>query len=300
MDHIRSSTLTSIVNSIYDLCYAVVSGKSVLGGNRWRPDNNPQADFLTLFDLVTPHIEIMKNEGLLDSRVSIQAHEINEWFARRGFPVSLQEQGDPNTFYVGSIFEQMVKWIVSGVKDTLEGQDGKKYDAVLMSDGFHYYTSHHVSGPVVMIHTRDVRDRVGIVAMPRVIDLPFQLLQLAAKIQKSLVPTFSYGDLCFPMVNIDQEVDVSWLKGLSTHTDSGRVARLTEVVQYCELKVNETGALAAAATGMAVTYESLITPKPAVVFDQPFLLWISRNGCPLPTFAAWVDYTDWKNPGELK
>lgn len=294
--------MASITNSIYDVAGAFLISEEpeFLGPNRiWNAVNDPQTAFLPLLDLVRPHIPALKAAGLLDAKVSWVAQVINDWFKERGFSIQLTEQGDPNTFYAGSIYEQLVHWLIPGERQPLVGKNGKTYqDAVRMEKGVAFYNSPAVKRTIVALKTKGEVDEAYMVQLDTPSVEPFGLLQLAQKVGQTLNPARGFGELQFPMVHIDHTTDVGWLVNFWTMRDSGQKAWVSEAKQQSILKINEKGALAKSAFGMAVTLETFIQKMPLVI-DSPFLFWISRQGYPLPLFAAWVDYTEWKNPGEL-
>ncbi len=294
--------MSSVTNSIYDVAAAflIAEEPGFLGPNRiWNAVNDQQGTFLPLLELVRPHITALKAAGLLDAKVSWVAQVINDWFKERGFSIQLTEQGDPNTFYAGSIYEQLVHWLIPGERQPLVGKNGKTYqDAVRMEEGLTFYTSSATTGIIAALATKGGEDVAYIVMLGSPPSEPFGLLQLAQRVEQNLHPARGFGELQFPMVHIDHTTDVSWLVNLWTMRDSGQKAWVSEAKQQSILKVNEKGALAKSAFGMAVTLEAFIQKAPLVI-DSPFLFWISRQGYPLPLFAAWVDYTEWTDPGEL-
>jgi hypothetical protein len=293
--------MSSITNSIYDVvgAFLIAEEPQFLGSNRqWHPVNEYQKSFLPLLELLRPHVPKLKAEGLLDAKVSWVAQVLNDWFAERGFSITLTDQGDPNTFYAGSIYEQLVYWLVPGERWQLKGLNGKTYqDAVQMEEGMTFYKSSKTAETIAAIATqsKDIAYMVMLDSPPKD---PFALLQLAQTLEGSLSPAHGFGALYFPMVHIDHGTDMSWLVNMGTQRDSGQKASVSEAKQQSILKINEKGALAKSAFGMGVTLEAFIQKRPLII-NRPFLFWISRQGYPLPLFAAWADYTEWKDPGEL-
>ncbi|OGG08769.1 hypothetical protein A2154_03810 [Candidatus Gottesmanbacteria bacterium RBG_16_43_7] len=251
--------------------------------------------------LVRPHVPQLKVEQLLDAKVSWIAKVINDWFAERGFSIKLTDQGDPNTFYAGSIYEQLIHWLVPGERWQLQGRNGQTYpDSVMMENGIAFWQSSMFSEVVASIKTRVDEDIAYMVMLDNPSTEPFGLLQFAQRIEQSLNPADGFGELQFPMVHIDHETDVSWLVNLWTRRDSGQKAWVREAKQQSILKINEKGALAKSGFGMSVSLEMLVFQRKPLIIDRPFLFWISRKGYPLPLFSAWVDYTEWKDPGDLE
>jgi hypothetical protein len=299
----RSRELGSKIDSIFDVAGAFVLAETpdYLGiGRAWRPVNSTQVDFLPLLREAMKYVDELKADGLLDSRISWIAQFVNDWFASRGLSITLEQQPDPDTFYVGSVYEQLIEWLVPGTVHALVGRNGQRYDdAVLMDSGFFTGTTPFVDEPVVMLHVKNDLDRAFMMALPNPPSRPFELLRLAQSVTNTMSPDNDWGALQFPMVHVDVQGDIGWLIGMNTTTDNGQRAKITDAAQHSILKINQKGALGRSGFGMAVTTEMASLPKPNFVIDQPFLFWICRQGYPLPLYTAWVDYNDWKNPGEL-
>lgn len=295
----------SVTNSLLDVVGAFIAAEEPLGPNReWNAVNDEQQAFLPLLELLRPCVPALMKAGLLKSKVSFIVQVINDWFKENGFTISLAQSDDPTAFYVGSIYEQLIHWLVPGDKRPLMGKNGQKYpNAVFMDDtrGMNFYRSPAISGTIAELKTKG--PDMAYMAMLDVNNLPegpFGLLLLAHQIQNSLEVQYGFDELRFPMVHIDHQTDVSWLKDIWTIRDTGQKSYVKEAVQQTILKINEEGALAKSATGMTLLTEAMEEPPKPLIIDSPFLFWISRPGFPLPLFTAWVDYPEWKNPGNLK
>lgn len=105
--------------------------------------------------------------------------------------------------------------------------------------------------------------------------------------------TRDYSGIIFPMVDINQNVDIGWLCGL---TDSSRSWSIVQALQQTRFQMNEKGAAAQSAVAIHATYRSLSLPKPVFEIDGPFYLWIERPGMSMPLFTAYVDLDDCKEP----
>lgn len=105
--------------------------------------------------------------------------------------------------------------------------------------------------------------------------------------------TAAFGGLQFPMVNIQQKVDISWLTDMSYDT-----SKIKEALQETHFQMNEKGAAAQSAATVALV-TCIAPPKPLFTIDKPFYLWIERPGMSIPLFTAYIDQSDWKMPGKL-
>jgi hypothetical protein len=89
--------------------------------------------------------------------------------------------------------------------------------------------------------------------------------------------------------------------GVSNVTgESGRY-RITQAKQQTKYKMNHKGALAKSAAAFGFSFECCVvrTPKPPMVVNQEFFVWITRPGMNLPIFTGYITKEDWKNPGDL-
>jgi len=294
--------MSSKVNSIFDIAGAFDIAEEILGkGRQWNPTNPAQAQFLPMLEQAMPYVVALKAEGLLDAVVSWQAADVNKFFRDRKLTIELTQNPSPDVFYAGSVYEQLIKWLAPGNRDSVHGKDGKKYDAALLDDGLHFFFSREDHAQVANIYTQgsDTVYMAILEDLPQPGDDPFALMKLAQQIQKNLSHERGYDKLRFPMVNMDVVNDVDWMVEMWTNSATGQRARIIEAKQQSILKANHLGALARSGFGMAVALEMAVVPKETMTIDRPFLFWIDRPGMPLPMFTAWVDYTDWSDPGEL-
>lgn len=292
----------SITNSIYDLmgAFNIAEMPGFLGaGRKWNAVNKQQRDFVPLMVDVMPFVQRLVDEKVLKAHISWKAAPVNDWFKKNGFKIELRQQANPDTFYVGSIYEQLVRWAFEGRRFPLKAANGQEYrDAVKMEMGVSFYEAKNTSEGIARIVTKNPNDFAYMVKLSKPSTEPFGLLKQAQEFEQQLEPSHSFGGLQFPMVHIDHSVSLDWLVNFWTQRDSGQKASVSEAKQQSILKINEKGALARSGAGVSMTLESM--PMPPLVMDSQFLFWISRVGMPLPMFAACVHPDDWKNPGELK
>jgi hypothetical protein len=107
-----------------------------------------------------------------------------------------------------------------------------------------------------------------------------------------------FGRFIFPMVDLDQEVDISWLLGLGTVDSNGVSAWIAQAKQQTKLKMNCQGALMESAAAISVK-RAVAPEKPEYELNEPFLFWCKRSGFSQAVFTAYVDYDAWKNPGSF-
>jgi len=103
-----------------------------------------------------------------------------------------------------------------------------------------------------------------------------------------------YEGVVFPMVDYDRQPDISFLQGLNTNTvDPGYY--VVQAVQQTKFRMNEVGAHVQSAASMSVRCKSANFEQPFVI-DQPFLLWIMREGVSIPLFGGVFAEDVWTDP----
>lgn len=294
--------MTSRANSLYDLTHVLTAleDPGILGPKiTWTAENASQATVVRYQERLRAYATQLAQAGILRSMVSWSAQPVNDWFAEDGLDIELTEKNDPDVFYAGAICKQHLKWAVPGKIRPLRAQNGETYrDAVLMDEFVDFFTFGE-SGPGVARLTTQSGDFAYMMVLDRPSDDPFSLLHSAQLYEGNLVPNPRVAELQFPMAHVNIETDLSYMIDLRGRGAGGRRARLIEAKQQFVLKLNHMGALTVSGTGVSGVMEAAMV-RNKLIIDQPFLFWVSRPGFPLPLSATWVDYDDWKNPGELE
>ena len=71
------------------------------------------------------------------------------------------------------------------------------------------------------------------------------LIMKAAELSKNIqIAGYNFGGLRFPMVNINQQVDIGWLKGMQTVDKYDLSYYISQALQQNKLRINEVGARA--------------------------------------------------------
>jgi hypothetical protein len=117
--------------------------------------------------------------------------------------------------------------------------------------------------------------------------------------------SYKWGGLVFPMVDLDQEVDIEFFlemffAGTGTKTGDKGYYKIKQAKQQTKFKMNHIGAKAESAAAFGFAFECVSMPKPDLVINKPFYAWMTRKGLDVPYFAGYIDTSDWKDPGELK
>ncbi len=299
--------MTSRVSSIFDIVGALVQAEvdGILPvGSIWQAKESmpfEQLVFLDYMKEVRQHIPGLTADKLMKGKSTWDVKIINKWFADNGFSIKLtaKPQPDQEMFYLGCIYSHLLTWQQAGSEQKLRGENGKDYDGVYMKRrGLSFYSLDHLS--IASVATKDTRDVAYMMPCKLGAEIsPFELSLFARATQRDMKRTGEFSALHFPMVDLNVDTSLDWLKGIWTETFKiDQIARVVEAKQQSKLKMNHKAAKAESAAGISVSFESVSLDRPMVI-DQPFLFWISRQGIPMPLFAAWVDFESWANPGNF-
>lgn len=285
---------------------ALIKSEDILGKNRqWHAMNSAQKEFLKKF--FAKRKELAKfSEKELRSWVSWVAAELNAILAKEGFNIKLNDFA-PDEFGVVSILDVLVEWLQEGSKTVLN-IDNTSYPAVKMDlramvDGkqetlFEVYTTSMHKNPVAMLFTKS-GDKLYITTAGISPIKDFALVSLIDEIRHSLGPSrIRYDWLEFPMVNLDQEVNIGWLKGMQTSDDNGQEWAISQAVQQTKFKMNQFGARVKSAVAISIVAVS-IRREVGLIITPPFLLWIEKKDASIPVLYAYIDKEHCKDPGDL-
>lgn len=247
---------TAYIDPVLVACLTKAEQK--LGKSDWQPNNDRQLELVAALPDLRRLIDAMP-AGMMEAIGSTQAAAINEFFAARGLPITVGEMG-PDEFACGAVLDILVNWAKPGVRARygLRAPDGSEHPAVEMTKGF----AVHVNNAGVEIAEPETTSAEVSVLMCVSTDLDAGLAALRRP--RSPSPD-AFKGLTFPMIDLDQSVDVGWLRGLSC-TD----ARITQAFGHAKLRLNELGAHAKAGAAIVV-YRSCGGPR-VLRIDKPFTL----------------------------
>lgn len=285
---------------------ALIKSENVLGKDRqWHAVNASQKEFLSKF--FVKRKELAKfSEKELRSWVSWVAAELNEILAKEGFNIRL-EDFEPDEFGVVSILDVLVEWMQEGSKDALSF-GGINYPVVRMESHatidherkplFEAYIAKTHKYPVAVLLTKSGDLLYMTTAGPNSLK-DFTLAPYIDKIRNSLSPSgMRYDWLKFPMIDLDQEADISWLKGMQTFDTDGKKWEISKAFQQTKFKMNQFGARVKSAVAIVVKAVSIIQ-EVGLVIAPPFLLWIEKKDASIPVIYAYIDKENCKDPGDL-
>jgi hypothetical protein len=215
----------------------------------------------------------------------------------------------PGQFGSLSILDVLPMWLMEAQKTQIFAADGKFYPGVSMKrvewgkeagrlEMFRVLRNANHSEPIIVVNTQNGDS----VFMTIAADVPCTGDEAAIRLG-SFLRTLSDGDISrgydsvqFPMLDIDQQPDISWLQGLWARCPSGDPLLLARALQQMKFKMNHLGCHLRSAAALSLERGCV---SQSLDIDRPFFLWIMRPGVSHPLLAAYVDYDVWKDPGTL-
>lgn len=263
----------------------------------WGTINDEQLEFMELFfnQGVGGIGEFTKDE--LKWIANQDVGKVNSWIREHGFDVQLGENSDPGGFSVASILNILVEWMKEGQVRPIHNDKGR-FDGVFLNKGIRVMQNPHVHDhPVVRIKTK-TEDRVY---MTPIDGLPDERFALESKIRSIMVglehEDHRYEGVVFPMVEYDQEIDLSFLRGLQARKADGDSFFVSQAIQQTKFRMNQKGARVESVAAMSMK-RSISRVTPPFIIDRPFMFWIMRESVGMPLFGGIFAEDVWKNPGE--
>ena len=277
---------------------ALLKAGNEFGGVQWCSESKLQKYFLS--KLYCPHLSEIErfSDTELRSWVSEVADELNKILSTEGFDIQLDELQN-NEIGVVAILDLLLKWIKRGVKIDIQGLNNIVYPGVKIQqeriDGRDTFISCHSTNhkhPIAKVSTKN-GDTVWMTIADEEIT-GFELFEHIEQIQKNISVNSRRTFVHFPMINLDNQPDTSWLVGLP-HTGGGCI---TQAMQQTKFKMNEEGAHLKSAVAIA-TLRGIAPKESGITINKPFYLWIERPNVKLPIICAYMDYDVWKDPKDL-
>ncbi|MFC1644859.1 hypothetical protein ACFL08_02440 [Patescibacteria group bacterium] len=231
------------------------------------------------------------NEKELRAWVSDSAEEINKILKDEGFELQLRNLKPGETAFL-SILKILLKWLNPGIECTIQSPgDTKSYLGVEIEEGFQVINSVKTDNPIICVNSENGDQVFMTIADEELKD--FDLFEKIKLIHhNSHVRSCNTSTVRFPMVDFDQQPDISWLQGMK-HPEA---VNITRAMQQTKFKMNEKGALLESAA-VIVTYKcGPITQPTVITINQPFYLWIKRPRVSLPILCAYMDTDVWSKP----
>ncbi len=290
---------------IYPLIAALVKAEDILGPDRrWQAGNATQSLFLEeFFDQTSrkesPHIPEIESIADWDAEV------INRFLRERGFEIQLVPfRGNPaeSEFGVASVLDLLVTWLEPGNEVPLKSNNtnatatksDKEYPAVRMGKGVSFHNASQHPHAIAKLQTQS-DDAVYLTRLDAV-PTGFDLLHYAKHLSAALNPNYEYAGVVFPMVDLKQTVDISWLIGMQTTTTNNKIATISQALQETHFSMDTKGAHAKSAVALGIRLTAAVRARPDLIIDGPMLVWCERPTLSQPLFVAHVTQEDWKKP----
>jgi hypothetical protein len=265
----------------------------------WNVVNDDQQEFMDLFyEKGMDGIPKLGEE--LRRKAAPDIDTINNWLAENGFEVKLTVDPGAGGFAVASILDVLVEWMKKGSRRKITNElgtfDGVKLKqdqgvTILQNAAVHNH-------PVARIATKS-GDKVYMTPLD---GLPDERFAIESRIRSIMLglnhQDYRYEGVVFPMVNYDRQPDISFLHGLNTPTVAPGYY-VTQAVQQTKFRMNEVGARVESAAAMTMR-RKITNVKEPLVIDQPFLLWIVRDGIDMPLFGGVFAEDVWEDPKTLE
>ena len=291
-------TQTSSTCTIYPIVSALDKADEIIGKDRvWKAVNDRQKEYLPIFNSTRDEARLLKDIKSICSR---NAEEINKFLAKEGFLIKLEPFKGSNDFGIASVLDILVEWQNNGLVKRLPSSPDKNikvFPGVLLKEGVRFTTSPSHNNPIAVIETKS-GDQVCMTIHDQLDGFP--LLERTEQLRKNMRGIFDFESVHFPQVDLNQVVDISWLKKLWTIDENTCKYEIEQALQQTKFRMNEKGARAQ--SGVALGGIKCTSVRPAVlplVIDQPFLIWIERVELKYPLFTGWISKKDWKTPKDI-
>lgn len=279
--------------AIWPIISALSKAALFLGAEgTWQPINTQQETFLKGYyvdQAQTKHF----SEKELRSWASTSHEELNTILRNEQFTIQFAPF-KPEEFGVVSILDVLVTWLTEGRKtEVTSAVTHKTYPAVTLKKAKSYF-SLVGSGYLIEIPTKS-----GDIVYMAIADKPLKDFELINELTTQfahVVKHFEDVEVVFPMVDLNQEVDISWLMKLQWFNPKFMIPthEVSQAFQQTKFRMNEKGARAQSAVAIGINTTCLQLPHKRVVINKPFYLWIQRPGVDHPIFAAYIAEDDWK------
>lgn len=234
------------------------------------------------------------SDSELRSWASHDDRELNAILEKEKFNIRLKKFL-PGEFGVVSILDVLVNWRHIGTKTHIKAENGLVYPAVTLDTGVTCcFDVDSSSSNLIKIET-NTSDVVWIATNAQPLE-GFALLERIKALKDGMSNVELPCPACrvqFPMIDINQEVDIKWLLGMRFGEYS-----ISQALQQTKLRVNEKGAQVRSAVAVAAM-KSFTPKKKTLIIDKPFYFWIERPGLSYPLCAAYVSESDWKEPADF-
>lgn len=268
-----------------------------LNAPTWGTHNDQQRVFLDRY------YGLLRDDVLkipeIESIAANRPEPINDFLAAKGFSITLGPFKDETSIGVASVLDILAKWLQRGERTRVMRRGSEEtYPAVEIKagDGARFYSIPGHPNPIVSLATQTQGDSVFItVGDPAEGFNLFERIRTIAESQIGHAERFDR--VIFPMISLQQQEDLSWLRGITTPHTSGMPLEIVQALQENKMRMDEVGVRIQSAVAMEGMLRGGFAQP--LVIDEPFYFCYLRAGCKLPVFCAWLDVDVWKDPGGL-
>jgi hypothetical protein len=265
----------------------------------WTPTNPAQEQFLTWYYSNRKAISQLNH---LEALVSDSYTVLNSYLEELGF-VGMFEPFDG--LGVASVLDLLLEWVEEGSVTTFKrttGDDGvideASYPAFkLEARGVRFYEVVGHRYPLASLQTKS-GDCLWLAIAHNQPDDGMDLFHTAQRIlsaPRAPISTLDGGTI-IPMLEIDIEPDISWMKGLFTDNSRDGYHQIVQAFQQFKLRANEKGARVKVATGLGTARGGAL-PKQPFIFNRPFIGFFTQADDPtIPMAAFYADTDSWRQP----
>lgn len=293
------SQTTAVFPIVSALARAQEFGKAESGWIPGGPGVNEQKRYIPLLASLKFQTSDLFTSEELKSVASDNVDDINSFLKDNGFNIQLPPFTDPDEFATASVMSVLVNWKVPGEETELQ-IGGKSYPAARLEKGIKFFRMKGYEHPIVKLQTEN-DDIVHLTVADRS-DLSGLNLLNRIKSLDTDDDVRDWGAVIFPMVDLDQEVDINFFlkmgfQGTGSAGNKG-LLKILNAMQQTKFKMNHLGAKTESAAAVSLGFEC--ARKPNLIINQAFYVWMTRPGLDEPYFVGYIDPSDWKNPGALK
>ncbi|MBI3120363.1 MAG: hypothetical protein HYZ08_01970 [Candidatus Kerfeldbacteria bacterium] len=308
-DHEEEKSMSSTY-APHVIAGAIKACEQLCGASQpWQTVGNQQREFMNAF--YARCVDDLGEVPEVKTFAAWTAPPISAFLAENGFPdIKIPNFQEPNLGAAG-VMNVGVSWKKPGKVITIKDpKEEAEYPGVeLKRDQISYLLeqSKHPH-PIVQISTRS-----GDQVFMSVVDEELRETEVLRKaMELALIRKYTdrFSELRFPMVDLQESVNLAWLAGMSTQLADGRSAIIGGAIQQTRFRMNQIGARAESAAVIYVTRGGSLVFKQPYTIDRPFLLWIDRgeiyfgrrdreHQLNFPLFAAYITPEHWKDPGDI-
>lgn len=245
--------------------------------------------------------EIPEIESIMDRDVDV----INSFLRARGFDIQLKEFLDSSSFGVAAVMDLISKWVKPGERWIVH-HNMQKYMGARVKDDVQFFETDGHHHPIARINC-DNGDEYYMTRRDEIVNgfgdpgNEILILNVVQGIESRIRQVYDYGGVIFPMIDFEEKPDIGWIEGLN-EGETIETYFIRQAVQQTRFKMNHIGAEVKSAAAMEFTGSgcSFATefnrPRPDLVINKQFLLWVKRPGIELPLFVGHLFPDCWMDP----